>query len=366
MLLYDVSKIRSERIKTDEGFLHVPAYIARVGVQVYDAAYDFKSGALPANIDQKPGVEVKLLRPAKEVFGEGTLVSYANRPVTDGHPNEGEVTADNVRALQVGFSRDSVEMDGEAVKAQLVIQAKDAIAKIENENVTQISAGYSTDILWGAGVDEKYGAYDGIQTNIRCNHIALVRNGRAGPDVRLADSTKNKGDVRMTTRIVDGFTIEVTDQAGEAIDKLQTELKVACTLAEEAETKLSDSKKEVEKLRGELDAERAKTSSLEDIDRLVDNRLALFDHARKLYPEIKVEGKSDRDVRIEAVAKVNDGFDFAGKSDEYVEAVFETLVKSHRTNDLGDDLQHLNDGAVNLLDRARSEFVKARRAMQGA
>lgn len=366
MILHDLAPISTRRIKTDEGFLIVPAKVAKVGVQTYNPALDFAPGELPDYVrDRDPSIPVRLLRPDREVFDQAALQSVANKPVTDGHPTGGAVTASNVRDLQVGFSRDIVTHDNEAVKAELIIQANDAIEKIEKEGVNQISLGYATDIQWTSGVHDTFGAYDGIQTDIRCNHIALVKNGRAGPEIRLSDAKLNGGK-KMATRVVDEFTIEVSDQAGEAIDKLQRELKVAIGLAEETEAKLSDSIRKTESLKGELDAEKAKAKSVEDVDKLVEKRLALIDSARKLNSKVDPSGKSDRELRVEAVKSVNDSFDFVDKSDEYVEAVFETLVKSHKPSEskaLGEDLAKLKD-AVNVADEARSRMIAARRGVE--
>lgn len=362
MILKDISSISSQRVKTDEGFLLVPAKVARTGVQEYNALFDFAPNEIPEekNFSDSNNV-VRLLRVSDEVFNKDALLSCANRPVTDGHPKNGFVDSFNVRDLQVGFSRDDVRQDGDAVAIDLVIQAEEIIKKIEDEGVNQISLGYSTDIDWANGVHPEFGKFDGIQRNIRCNHIALVKSGRAGPGIKISD--EKTGGKKMATRVIDGITIEVTDQSGEAIDKLQSELEDAFELASETEKQLKDTQKENERLKGELDAEKAKALKVADVDSLVANRLQVIDSARALHSEIDPSNKSEHEIRVEAVQKTDSSFDLKDKSEKYVKAVFDTLVKTHKVDgsNLGDDLKALGTGVTALQD-ARKKFRESRMA----
>ncbi|NIV93802.1 DUF2213 domain-containing protein [candidate division KSB1 bacterium] len=362
MIFYDISKI-SKRKKTPEGFLKVPARVARTGVQDYDSFYDFEDGELPDEMDRKPGKIVRLLRPENQVFSDQTMASVVNKPITDGHPSE-SVNAANVRDLQVGFSKENVKRDDNAIAVDLLIQAKDAIEKIEKDGVNQISLGYATDVVWDSGIDDEFGPYDGIQTAIEVNHIALVRAGRAGPEIRLSDSEnkRQKEKNKMATRMIDGITIEVTDQAGEAIDKLTSELTDTRAELETVKTELVDSKKETESVKGELDAEKAKVLNTEKLDELVNARLAVIDKARKLAPKIETKGLSDTEIRKAAIEATSKDFDLKDKSDEYVAAVFDTLCRDIKgeSSVINDDLKNLDDGSVSKLDEARDRMRKNR------
>jgi len=364
MILYDLSTL-SKRKKTREGYLSAPARVARTGIQAYDAVLDFEKGEIPAHIEQKPGNIVRLLRPEKEVFSDETLASVVNKPITDGHPSEA-VTAANVKDLQVGFSRETVKRDGDTIAVDLLFQVKDAIEKIEKEGVNQISLGYATDVVWQSGEDPELGFYDGIQTNILVNHIALVKAGRAGPEIRLSDSQNDKGKKeieKMATRMIDGITIEVTDQAGEAIDKLQNEVKSSQDTIEKLTSELTDSKKSVEKLTGELDAEKAKALDVTALDALVENRIDLINKAKALSPKIEVKGLKDHEIRKTAIEKAKPGeFDLTNRSDEYVEAVFDTLSQSlpGESTVLGDDLKGLDEDLVNKVDESRKKMLASR------
>lgn len=364
MILYDLSTL-SKRKKTREGYLLAPAKVARTGVQDYDAALDFAKDELPAHIDQKPGIVVRLLRPEAEVFSDQALKSVVNKPITDGHPSE-DVTAENVKDLQVGFSRENVKRDGDTIAVDLLFQVKDAIEKIENEGVDQISLGYATDVVWQSGEDPDHGLYDGIQTNILVNHIALVKAGRAGPDVRLSDSQNDKGKKeieKMATRMIDGITIEVTDQAGEAIDKLQNDAKASQDKIDSLTAELNDSKKETEKLTGELDAEKAKALDVSAVDSLVEGRIALIDKAKGIAPDLEVKGLKDTEIRKAAIEAAKPGeFDLNNKSDEYIEAVFDTLSQTSpgESAAINDDLKGLDKGLVSKVDESRSKMRENR------
>ena len=359
MILYDRGTV-SSRVRTPEGYLAVGARIARTGVQIYDAVRDFGPSSLPSTISREHGVMVRLLRPDDEVFAESTIASCANKPVTSGHPPE-TVSAANVRRWQVGFSRDNITRDGNCIQAQLLIQDKAAIARVEKDGANQISLGYTTDIDWTSGVDEQYGPYEGIQRDIRCNHIAIVREGRAGPDVRLADQAGWKGHT-MATRMIDGITIEVGDQAGQAIDRLTQQLLDSDNRVKSLEKSITDLRGEVDTLRGQLDAERARALDTRAIDALVQSRISLIEDAKKLHPKIEVKGLSDSDIRRAAVIFMHDSFDLKDKSDEYVTAVFDTLLQSRPTESskIANDLGTLADSPYDP-DKARAAMTAARK-----
>jgi hypothetical protein len=364
MILYDLGNV-SKRKKTPEGYLSVDARIARAGVQLYDAVRDFKPGELPEGLPRVEGQTVRLLRPEMEVFSDRTLKSCQNKPITNGHPGE-SVSAENVRKWQVGFSRDTVRRDGDMIATDLLVQDKAAILRIEKEGVNQISLGYSTDVDWEAGNDPTYGPYDGVQRNINCNHIAIVKVGRAGPEVRLSDGAKKplKG-ISMKTRLIDGITIEVTDQAGEALDKLTKQINDSRAELKSTQKELADEKGRADRLAGELDVEKSKALNVQAIDEMVAARMDLVEDAKRLAPKLEVKGLSDHEIRKSTVLEVSDSFDLEGKSEVYVEAVFDTLLKSHKPKEssaLSADLGNLQDGQVDVADEARKKMMGSRNA----
>ncbi len=172
-------KISNRRYKTPEGYLVcLDAIIARTGSQDYTKAEIFK--------DSDDDSIVKLYRPEKEVFSPQTIASFENKPFVDEHPDE-DVNVDNHREYAIGFVRDvrRATVDGEDVLiANLVVTDPEAISEIESGEKVELSCGYDCDIL-----GEEPNLY---QANIRGNHVALCKAGRAGiariQDTKIKDS----------------------------------------------------------------------------------------------------------------------------------------------------------------------------------
>lgn len=88
--------------------------------------------------------------------------------------------------LQVGTIGSDVEFNDPYLDADVCIWDADAIAGIESDQVREFSCAYSYVAVMTPG--EYHGQrYDGIMTEIRGNHLALVEAGRAGSDVLAAD-----------------------------------------------------------------------------------------------------------------------------------------------------------------------------------
>ena len=112
--------------------------------------------------------------------------------------------------LVIGCVGSDVEFKAPYLQASLSVWDKNSIALIEANAVKELSSAYFYDADMTPGVIDGT-HYDGIMRNIRGNHVAVVENGRAGPDVVVADadpfikpSTENpmrltkKGKARLT------------------------------------------------------------------------------------------------------------------------------------------------------------------------
>lgn len=197
MISYYGSKISDNLTKTPEGFLichNVP--IARTGQQLYlGNETPFKE--LPSNDT------VKIVRHPEEVFSKATLASFEGKPVTDDHPLE-DVTPQNSRTYLKGICRDVRRGIGEyndCIVADLMIYDPMLIDEIASKEKREVSCGY--DCFWELGNDNTI-----IQKQIRGNHIAIVKNGRAGHRVAVRDSKpeiKNKvnnGGKKMSLKAI--------------------------------------------------------------------------------------------------------------------------------------------------------------------
>ena len=171
-------KLSNRRYKTPEGYLVcVDSIIARTGKQEYLKSEIFQ--------DSNDDSVIQIDRPKSEVLSPSTIASFENKPLVDEHPDE-DVNVDNYRDYAIGFARDvraSKLNDVDILIANLIFTDPEAIAEIESGEKTELSCGYDCDIL-GEG-DNLY------QANIRGNHIALCKAGRAGI-ARIQDSSSKE------------------------------------------------------------------------------------------------------------------------------------------------------------------------------
>lgn len=331
MFLKDRLNINSERKYTDEGFLVVPARISRTGIQEYLAV---EMGLQ----DRNPSDVIRVYRPEEEVFSDVSLASFANKPVTNNHPPE-LVNAANAKEYSVGHAGPSVTRDGSFAKTELFVIDAQSIADIESGKA-ELSNGYTADIDWTPGVSPDGEQYDAVQRNIKGNHIAIVERGRAGRDCRVADQLPNSGDKLAMAKItIDGVDYEVSDQAAQAVGKLHTRLKDAEMSAEEIEkekkAKEDEMEAEKEKMKATKDSHAAEIDTLkkqiptaDTLDKLVAERTALVDKARKVVPDIEWEGKDSATLMKEVVAAKCDNVQMDSVSADYIQARFDMLVET--------------------------------------
>lgn len=90
----------------------------------------------------------------------------------------------------VGSLGTDAEFDGEYLDNSLFVNARDAIDGIESGKKRELSAGYHYRPDMTPGIFRGK-AFDGVMRDIEFNHVALVEDGRAGPDVVVGDSTEN-------------------------------------------------------------------------------------------------------------------------------------------------------------------------------
>ena len=115
-------------------------------------------------------------------------------PVTLQHPNS-PVNVDNVSDLQVGMTANDASFDGLNNHVTVTITNKKAIEAIDKGEVKAFSMGYKCNVVDHAGVWQGV-HHDQQQKDIVYNHIALVKNGRAGDKVRfMVGDSADFGDI---------------------------------------------------------------------------------------------------------------------------------------------------------------------------
>lgn len=176
-------KLGPHKFKTPEGYLIcTDAILSRTGKQEY------KRCELFGDACEDPDKIVNVERTDDEVFSDKAMASFENKAVCIEHPDH-DVNAENHNELAVGFVRDihKGEDNGKPVMmGTLVITDKDAVEAVESGEYKELSCGYDCDI------DD-----DGEprQRNIRGNHVALCKQGRAGI-ARIVDSVDNKPNIK--------------------------------------------------------------------------------------------------------------------------------------------------------------------------
>lgn len=371
MKIFDKSHV-SSRKRTKEGFLLVGAKVGRPGIQTYlkDMDPGFTDANLPAKFQGKPaGTKINVFRPPAEVFNPISMASFEGKPITNNHPMNTFVDASNVKRLQVGFSKMITKSaNGDAIEASLVVQDKLTIKEIESGK-EEISLGYDANMQWVDGVDDEYGQYDGMMTNIDGNHIAIVDKARAGSDFRLNDNQKTLEKKTMKTRVIDGKSIQLEDDAAQIFDGLVTSKATAETEVEKLTIEVTDSSKEVEKLKGELDA--AKSTSITDADISqkindgVESKMLLLGKASKIVDSAKLVGKSDKDIKLIVIDSLSKGkIKATDASDERIDATYEALLavaENSKSTAIADSFTKVEDGSTgDVAGDAREKMKNSR------
>lgn len=125
----------------------------------------------------------RLFRDPKEL--EKAASTFNGVPVLVVHEH---VTArDHKPDIVVGATGTDAAFDGDHLRNSIFVWEQSAIDGIENGTQKELSCCYHYDPVMKSG-EYKGQAYDGIMTNIRANHVALVRKGRAGSSVVVGDS----------------------------------------------------------------------------------------------------------------------------------------------------------------------------------
>ena len=351
------------------------------------------------------------LRLPEEVFAPDTLNSMRLIPVTNDHPGE-LVTPDNIGKYQVGITGEDVcradffsgwdsdnvegaflyKTDGTQVTIPMKITERAAIDAVK-AGKRGLSCGYTRDLELKSGVWNGI-HYDGIQRNIRVNHVAICDIGRAGEaavirmdsadkenktfvptytekvaDAKPADDSAkteekgvNKEGSNMPKKLtLDSATFEVDERVADAYEALAAERDALI--------------KERDSLQGKCDAADAKIQSLETEMSGMIKADVLPEKVRE-YQEIKEtadkfgvsleDGMSVTDMK-KAVLKVAnpalaDTID--SRSAEYIDGAFslcqsmKPAPKSDDQNADSNDDNHNDDDKVSISDSVHNRLMK--------
>jgi hypothetical protein len=377
--------------RTSDGYLVVRAKAARTGVYQY-AGTEVDPKNEHGLRDQ---ALVNVLRDDETVFDKKAVHSFIGKPVTVDHPHEA-VTADNWKDHASGVVMGALK-DGEHLSFDLLLTDKTAITAVE-DGKRELSNGYAAELVFGDFQAADGTACQAKQVSIRGNHVAIVDRGRAGSECAIADAarctslpadvfdlltdqrtysdangsgnngparreTSNSGGSHVATKTItfDGLPLEVTDAAEAAITKLLTQLK------DERDGRAADKTAHDKTLAtkdAEIDDLRTKVVDQAKIDALADAKAAVVADAKQIAGDKLGEtaGKSVAEVRRMACTAVLGDAALKDKSDEYVEARFDTL-KDAKPGDGRDTVRDAissgvrstaNDSGASVRDLARA------------
>lgn len=340
----DTSKVR----RTRHGYLVADVLAARTGIQHY----------VGSEIGKPDMGAVRVYRSPDEVFNKDeTMRSFTSLPITLDHPPE-LVTSRNWKQFARGYTGEEVARDGEFVRVPLIIQDQGAIDAVERGQ-RELSFGYTCDLDFITGKTPDGQDYDAVQKNLRGNHLAIVSTGRAGSHCRIGDESDgviSMPDAVLRTVTVDGIPVATTDAGAIAIDTLQKRIAdhVAKNLELAKATKDNEAKatkdnevevarlnaliaerdKELGTLKGALETIKGEQSDPARLDAMVTERADLLNQTRAIVGDFDAKGQSVKDIRRAVVAKKLGDAEVKDRSDDYVQALFDSLAKHATTPDL--------------------------------
>lgn len=250
---FDFCELEIRDDSAADGMVRAGATLTRAGVFEYRRA---------------DGSAVRELRHPDDVGAATHLATIKLLPVTLDHPAGEMVDAGNFKRLAVGATGDTVKFDGDRIRADVLIGDAAAISKAKTSH-KELSLGYTVEIVPESG-EYKGERYDQRQTNLRANHLALVRRGRAGvarldgddqvldtsPDAQPAQTGATDPEVKpMAAKIrIDGVEHEIADATLAAtlqgkLDALATATARADALGAKAESDKAEHAKAVEQAR---------------------------------------------------------------------------------------------------------------------
>lgn len=343
--------------ETQDGYLVGQLRCARTGLQSY----------LGSELGLPTNDVISVYRPESEVFSRESLASYANKPISDDHPVE-MITSDNWSKYGKGDIGSDVVRDGEFVSVSYKIMDGDTIAKVK-AGKAEVSMGYMAEIDFQDGVTPDGEPYQAIQKNIRINHLAIVDRGRAGKECGFTDAqnwgtspiTKVLGDhnVDLKTLIVDGLTVETTQEGLAAVNKIADAKNEAVKALNDAkvahDAAIATKDAELAKKDAEIDALKAAKLSDAEIDAKVQARSDLLTKAKSVA-DTDFTGLSDADIKKAAVvAKLGDAA-IEGKTEAYIDARFDILAESVDKADPFAAAMSDGQPQTKVLDHGQSEY----------
>jgi hypothetical protein len=353
---FDEINLNDLKLKeTSEGYLEGFAVATRTGV--------FKYMKSDGSIQNE-------FRPEDEVFKEDSVNSFKLQPITNDHPNN-QVNADNVKDLNVGTTGQEVKRIDNYLAPYIKIMDKEAVQAVKSGKVG-LSFGYSVTLEKSDGI-HKGERYDYIQRDIKGNHLAIVYQGRAGDKARMRlddndaicvfTNFNNNPKNNMKTIKIDGKDFEVQAEVASRLDSLEATNSKLKEAEKESKTKMDSLEGKKDSLESQIKSlnekveELSKRADSEDINEKVKERIALEKSAKEIIKsdkdDVDLSNLSNQEIKIKAIKAFSPEFKEDGKSEEYINARFDSLIEIKKDFNLALNMK----GAKNDASDSSSQSI---------
>jgi len=259
-------------------------------------------------------------RPAEEVFSARALETFQGSTVTVNHPVTADgqrlVTAQTWKNHAVGHLGEMVREDAGHAVADVYVRDAATVARVKRGELKGLSCGYEVDYDPTPGTTPGGDRYDGVQRNIRGNHVALLPSG-----------TEPRGGDSCSLRL---------DSAGDELTDETTEVKYpAMTEALQAQ---------ISALTGELAKARTDAAEVDGIKKKVAELEAALASANASLEPARLDALVAERAAVVEVAKAA-GLDPAGKTTLQVKR----LIVAKRTPDLATRVDSLGADTIDTI-----------------
>lgn len=333
-------------ITTPEGYLLIDATLSRTGIYEYSAG-EMRRMGVPVDDRAPDNAIVRIYRDGAEVFDEASLKSFELKPLTYLHPAK-PVDVGTFKSLVHGIVGAPVVADGNHTRTKIQIMSDLGISKY-NSGVVQLSAGYSATLDMTPGRTPTGDVYDGRQTKIEINHMAMVPAGRAGT-AKLGDTAEEIDmDPKTKADTVDAVAF------GEMRQQL-VDMKLQLDALTKDRDKLAG---ENEALKGQVvtDEVMAQKVSAGVEQALKDKAIrdAIVEKAKKLAPKMEIKASDSlKDIMGVAIKAQRPDALLDGQEEAFVRGMFDMLKVPEDNKTQTEKVGPVLDGSLPDMRAVRS------------
>jgi len=264
---FDLGLVKGDASLTEEGYIKAKAVVTRTGVFFYQNA---------------DGTIRKELRHPDDVWQDASIESMKLIPITNNHPLEKLISAENSKRLKIGYTGETVIRDDPYVLANIVITDQEGVDAVIKFGRKELSLGYTVDLEETPG-EYQGERYDARQRNIRYNHLAIVDKARAGNEARIAldsqDAIEIKKEVNKMSQKkikIDNVEYMIDELAADYVARLERDLKNLNDERLRVEDQIKMIREELEKVEGERDSSKDMLEKSEEKNMMINSDSANF------------------------------------------------------------------------------------------